>query len=416
MLVEGGEQPLDLLARDRAPAQLGDEIAQDRLEIRLAAHGVEDPVAAAVLDRAAALLVAAAGHVGSLAGPYTGSVAGTRMRSSRGWLVVGWLAGGCATSAGLPDAGSEGEAGSVAAKPDSAPAPACADPASLTVDLDAVAAELAGLRWEHGEMGEWVADPGAPTLADAPDYAPLLRALGMTELADAVALRPDLSPGEIYDCELTIVAAPPGLTRDTLVRVDCHNFEFSDWGVDGTARTTARVLREQGEGRYCSLGEISRESLLTDTPCLFSPPERARAVELGWVELLEPGRFGLREDIYGGSCGAGTERGDDVRVRLHGEVDGRLAVLLEAPISMAMYTSPCPPEQSLVGTIELDAVGAGWPRAITVSEASVCLDDDELDESCGYVGDCVARESKTRYRYVEGRYRAEPAEAAEVAQ
>ena len=281
---------------------------------------------------------------------------------------------------------------------------ACPAEAALELDLAALTAKFRALEWTYGELPEWPDEAGAPSIADAPDYAPLLVELGMPALAAKVKLDPNSDPRDIYDCDLESIP----LGADTLVRVDCGNLEYSGdgFGEDGTVLTSVLVLAGAATAKPCPLGGFTRESTLSGTPCLFEMPDGARQVELTTVELLAAGQPAVREDDYGGMCGAGTGRGDDVQVRFHAVVDGRFQELFAALISQGYYESPCFPESMIGGEVAL--IGA-WPKQIQYTQAVSCVDAEEFMDSCDYDGKCVESKTTTIHSYVDGRYVPAPA-------
>jgi len=270
----------------------------------------------------------------------------------------------------------------------------------VSFDPDAFKAAMDGLSWPTEREGE-----EEPSMAAAPDYAPLLRSLGLTEMGRHVEVASKEGVEEVFHCaaELGEARLSAGRAPDLLVRVDCQT-PLAGWGALQEALTTVAILRPEGEGRFCRLGDLAFEGSGATEPCLSGRPEGARTLNVTPVSLVSPDRHALREDFYGGHCD-GVMRGDDVWTRFHGVEGGHLVTYFHGVVSDASYSSPCPPSTSRTGEISL--LG-DWPKQIRYVERVHCHGQGDVDEDdlCGPPEPCEPAERVTTYRYADGTYTA----------
>ena len=283
------------------------------------------------------------------------------------------------------------------------PAEPCATGEVLTLDLAALAAEFAARPWPPGDVHPLDDERLSPSAA--PDYAPLLARLGLSELAATVRPAPDRTLGEVYTCALSTTPAQldAGRPADTLARVDCTTPGTPGLG-DGAATSIVRVLRPLGDGRFCALGQIGFSGFESSAPCLYRRPEGTPTLHLELQPLVAKDRMAIRETFYGGTCGSGILRGDDVHLRFHGVEGGRLVTYFDAVLSRGDYESPCPPESMEAGSVVLSG---GFPKRIRYVLKTECA-DVEAGPDCRYSGACKPTESDTRWVFSDGRYQIAP--------
>ncbi|MFO0747972.1 MAG: hypothetical protein U1F43_20270 [Myxococcota bacterium] len=273
------------------------------------------------------------------------------------------------------------DAAAPAAEADAA-APAPAPEAGACAPGDVVTADLAALEKSFGELhtafegGAWPraeARRAGPGIDDAkvPKFAPLLRQLGLEELASDVDIAKDETSFDVFDCTFARqdLASEPG-AHDVLVSIACQNDAIPD-AQDGDTLFAGVVLRPAADPAkgFCRLGVIAKKDSRSARPCLAPDADKTPAWKLTPVELVAAGRQAIREDVSSGSCGDGTLRGDHITTSFWGVEGGKLVEYFTGVLDDVWYESPCPPTNGRTGKIEL---GDSFPKVITYSVEAVC--------------------------------------------
>ncbi|MCB9731840.1 MAG: tetratricopeptide repeat protein [Deltaproteobacteria bacterium] len=289
-----------------------------------------------------------------------------------------------------------------AAPPEPAPASvaaACPADRVVTVDLD-------GIVKRFGATGFLATDEeyeSPVASARIPRYEADLAALGLPALAETTRPAEGMVGRDVFVCRVAVQRARfDADADDALVVVTCHDDErdleqarYADGAVVLRARPDA-------PGTWCRIGALEHTWGVTERPCLTEVADDTPTYDYALVDLVAPERDALRVTHWGGSCGSGSERGDDVTVAFFGVEGGALVEYATIATATASYTSPCPPASGLSATVALEG---GFPKTIVARWKRVCGAEPEgPDDPCEADPGCVPAEGVRRWRYADGAY------------